>query len=450
MEIQLWQFNAVISIATLLCISVMSIHAERNPTMNSRTKSWFHHITFAVSICTIAACVGGYLDEHPMPPIYNTVATLVEFCIAPFIAVFLCGAYGMRKSLWTAVAIMLSNVILQVSAAPFGLVFRILPDGSYVRGDLYLVYIAVIAVSIAFALYSAIRFSRRFKDSDTATLAIIVALVAVGCIAQGLNPNLKTTYICVSLAMLLFYLHNDGLVQQSMFDQINEQIAYFGRTQQRMMSGLAEIIEVRDENTGQHVVRTANYVRILALKARNSNYHSDILTDDYISMMVQCAYLHDVGKVAVPDAILNKPGKLTNEEFEVIKTHTTQGGRIIESIMGDVVDPDYLACTKEIAIFHHERWDGAGYPIGLIGEEIPLCARIMAIADVYDALTAKRVYKNAMSPEKAIAIIASDAGSHFDPVLANLFVNSKNEIILAGTASSFNTFPTYGYGLKIA
>ena len=450
MEIQLWQYNAVVAVATLLCVTVMSVHAESNPMMDDRTKAWFHHITVAVSLCTIATCVGGYLDEHPQPPIYNMIATLVEFTVAPFIAVFLCGACGLKRLLKVAIGIMLLNVAFQVVAAPFGLVFRILPDGSYARGDFYLVYLAFVAVSVGFALYSAAQFSRQFKNRDLATLAIIVVLVAVGCIAQGLNPKLKTTYTCVSLAMLLFYMHNGDMVQRALFEQIREQIEHYARTQQRMVTGLAEIIEVRDEETGHHIIRTASYVKILALEARRADYHADVLTDEYINMMIQCAYLHDVGKVAIPDAILNKPGKLTAEEFDVIKTHTTQGGRIVESIMGDVVEPDYLACGKEIAVFHHEKWDGTGYPIGLEGEAIPLCARIMAIADVFDALTAKRVYKDAMSPEKAIAIIEKDAGTHFDPELAHLFVNAKDEVLLAGVTPSFGGFAAYDYGLKIA
>ena len=447
MDFQYWQYNAAIALATLLCVVSMTIHVRNNHALNKNGKKWLYHITVAMSLCIIASCVGCYLDENPHPPIFNTVAALVELTISPFISVFLCGAYGLRRPLRIGLGVALGNVVFQLGAAPFGLVFQILPDGSYVRGDFYFMQVAVVAISIIFALYGAVRFSRRFRNRDLVTLAIIVATASIGIITQGLNTNFKCIYLCITLAMLLFYIYGDDLIQQSLLERIREQVEQYARTQHRIIMGLAEIIEVRDENTGQHITRAAEYVRILALEARRSGYHTDALTEDYIEMMTQCSFLHDVGKIAIPDAILNKPGRLTDEEFAVIKTHATQGGRIVENIMGDATNSDYLTCGKQIATFHHEKWDGSGYPSGLAGEAIPLCARIMAVADVYDALTAERVYKSAMEPEQALAIIEDGAGTHFDPELVRLFIASKDKICVVANAEPLEAPASYKFNL---
>ena len=331
---------------------------------------------------------------------------------------------------------MMSNIVFQLIACPFGLVYQITPDGAYTRGDFYIVYLTYVVISAVFAINSAIIFSKRFESTDYITLIVIIALVGVGCFAQYLNPGLKTAYVCVALAAMLFYIYSDDLIQKALVKQTQEQMEKASQTQHKLIVGLAEIIETRDENTGHHISRTVQYVKVLATRAQNSGNYT-LLTDDYVNMMLQCAFLHDVGKIAIPDAILNKPGKLTDEEFDVIKTHTIEGGRIIESILGETADPDYLACGTEIATFHHEKWDGSGYPAGLSGESIPVCARIMAIADVYDALTTERPYKKAMSTDEALEIIRKGSGTHFDPELAQMFLDSEDQIRRASLGLSY-------------
>ena len=139
-------------------------------------------------------------------------------------------------------------------------------------------------------------------------------------------------------------------------------------------------------------------------------------------MLYTLAPMHDVGKIVVSDSILRKPARLTSEEFEEIKNHTSAGGEVIRRVLEGITDEDYLKFASDIAVYHHERWDGTGYPEGLSGEDIPLCARIMAIADVYDALVSKRCYKEAMTVEEAVAEIKRESGSHFDPELTDVFL----------------------------
>lgn len=198
------------------------------------------------------------------------------------------------------------------------------------------------------------------------------------------------------------------------------------KIQQSVISSLATVVEERDENTGEHIQRTTEYVRMLsdAMKA-DSRYVS--VSAEFLNNVQLAAPLHDMGKIRIPDAILNKPGRLTDEEYAVMKRHSAYGAEIIEKTLQVIEEEDYYNVAKNIARHHHERWDGKGYPDGLKGGEIPLEARIMALADVYDALLSKRVYKEAFSKEKACEILREGAGTQFDPDLTRLFLKSLGE-----------------------
>ena len=200
-----------------------------------------------------------------------------------------------------------------------------------------------------------------------------------------------------------------------------------------MQSGLirfmAEVVENRDDNTGGHIKRTAEYVECITKELRRQGTYNDILTDRYVSDMVVAAPLHDIGKIHIPDAVLNKPGKLTEEEFEIMKTHTTAGEELLTHAKAELGESGYLNTAVEMAAYHHEWWNGKGYPYGISGEEIPLCARIMAVADVFDALTSKRCYKNAMPLEKAYAIIREESGTHFDPTVVEAFFAASENML---------------------
>jgi response regulator RpfG family c-di-GMP phosphodiesterase len=197
--------------------------------------------------------------------------------------------------------------------------------------------------------------------------------------------------------------------------------------QKQMISGLANLIESRDLETGEHVARTSEYVKKLAFFARQDGVYVDELSDHFITLIGRVAAMHDIGKIVVSDQILKKPGRLTAEEFEEMKKHATAGGTVVREVLSGITDAEYLTMASDIATYHHEWWNGKGYPAGLKGEEIPLSARIMAIADVYDALVSERCYKQAMPREQAYEIIQQESGTHFDPKLAKAFLNHKEE-----------------------
>lgn len=198
--------------------------------------------------------------------------------------------------------------------------------------------------------------------------------------------------------------------------------------QESTIIGMANLIENRDRETGEHVKRTRLYVELLAREAKRAGYCPDILDESYIDLTVKAAPLHDIGKIAVSDSILQKPGKLTDEEFECMKIHTSEGGRIVGEVLGNIEDKDYIEIASQVAAAHHEKWNGSGYPLGLKGDDIPLCARIMAVADVFDALVSKRCYKKPMPVDKAFEIIRESGGVHFDPELARLFLSIRSDV----------------------
>ena len=277
----------------------------------------------------------------------------------------------------------------------------------FVMAAVYTVLAAVLAVRYRRVLPAEKRFS------------IFSSIVAFGgiCFFQMLRPDILMTSLGVLMVILGAYINQEDPAAL-------ELRRYHGE----MVTGFAALIEERDESTGGHVRRTTQYVRLLCDELRRRGLYEETLTRDYVKNLILAAPMHDVGKIAVPDAILKKPGRLTAEEFEVMKGHAARGGQIIKETFAHVGEEQYVEIAGEIARHHHEKWNGRGYPDGLAGEQIPLCARIMAIADVFDAVSAKRCYRDAMPLEQCFAIIRESSGRDFDPTLAGIFLEMKEQV----------------------
>ena len=208
--------------------------------------------------------------------------------------------------------------------------------------------------------------------------------------------------------------------------QVAEKTAHIVAMHDNLVMSMATMVESRDNSTGGHIRRTSEGVRILISAIRETGAFS--LTEEFCHNLIKAAPMHDLGKIAVDDEILRKPGRFTPGEFEVMKTHAAEGARIVHEILKDTDDDAFHILAENVAHYHHERWDGSGYPDHLSGEEIPLEARIMAVADVYDALVSKRVYKEKMSFEKADAILREGMGSQFDPALAPVYLAARPKL----------------------
>ena len=200
------------------------------------------------------------------------------------------------------------------------------------------------------------------------------------------------------------------------------------KMQNGLIMVLADMVESRDKCTGDHVRKTAAYVQIIMEEMKARGIYEDRLTDQFIEDVKNAAPLHDIGKIYISDVVLNKPGKLTDEEFEIMRSHTTLGSTIIDRAIEIVPESGYLEEAKNLSEYHHEKWNGKGYPHGISGEDIPLSARIMAVADVFDALVSRRSYKEPFTFEKAVEIIREDAGTHFDPLVVEAFLGAEDRV----------------------
>ena len=230
----------------------------------------------------------------------------------------------------------------------------------------------------------------------------------------------------VLLNRIKTHLNIDELVRERT-TQLVEKTEQLLSLQNGIVFVLADMVENRDKGTGGHVERTTTYISILVDAMLANGLYSEQMNELDLELFVSSARLHDVGKIAISDLILNKPGKLTDEEFELMKTHTVEGERVIDQIVDRTGNAEFLHNAKLFAGYHHERWDGKGYPYGLSGTDIPIQGRIMAFADVYDALISVRPYKKPFTTDEAEKMIMENAGSQFDPAIADVFYSVRDK-----------------------
>jgi len=257
--------------------------------------------------------------------------------------------------------------------------------------------------------------------------SIGLELGAVDYITKPINPAIVMARVRNHLQLKRardFMVHHNNFLEQ----EVANRTRALAELQDATIRAMASLAETRDNETGNHIRRTQHYVEALARHLQNHPRFQAELTDTTIETIFKSAPLHDIGKVGIPDRILLKPGKLTPEEFEIMKTHTTLGRDAIVAAESETTqDNPFFRFAKEITYSHQEKWDGSGYPEGLMGNSIPLSARLMAVADVYDALISERVYKPAYSHEHAVEIIRDGRGSHFDPDMVDAFLLLSEE-----------------------
>ena len=278
----------------------------------------------------------------------------------------------------------------------------------------------VVILYLAF-IYS--RERRRFQLSGRTTVYDILLWEGIACLLL----DAVTAYTVNHQELVGAYVNLE-----------NPAMKELSRYHDEMVMGFATLIENRDSNTGGHVKRTTQYVKLLAEEVKRRGFYAETLTKDYLANLLKAAPMHDVGKIAVPDAILQKPGRLTPEEFEQMKLHAAKDGEIIQQSFGRMGNAQYLEIASQIARYHHEKWNGKGYPDGLQRKEIPLCARIMAIADVFDAVSEDRCYRPALPLDECFEIIQEGSGQDFDPILAEVFLELRPEVQRARQESAGN------------
>ncbi|MBP1559730.1 MAG: HD domain-containing protein [Oscillospiraceae bacterium] len=281
------------------------------------------------------------------------------------------------------------------------------------------VYACFIMIGVYIILSIAVFFKRLRYIESNKRLSIFTYLFVMTVVTgfQIVFPEALITSIGVTLFILGIYMNQE-----------NPALGKLSRFHSEMVMGFANLIENRDDSTGGHVKRTSMYVKLIAEELRDRGFYSNVLSTSYIENLLKAAPMHDVGKISVPDAILQKPGKLTDEEFEIMKLHAENGGKVIKKSFRNLGNHEYLRMAYEVARHHHEKWNGKGYPDGLKEKNIPLCARIMAVADVFDAISEKRCYREAMPMDKCFEIIEKGSGQDFDPIIAYTFLEIRDKV----------------------
>lgn len=305
------------------------------------------------------------------------------------------------------------------------LVFANLGSVEFVQGNTtfysrgFSAYTCFITAGIYFLMSLAVfvkgwRYIATGKRTTLFTYLLALVLVAV---IQMAFPETLLSCIAVTVFIIGLYMNQEDPHLHTLSEYHRETVMSF-----------ANLVENRDGNTGGHIKRTSRYVRLIADELYSHRYYDDVLTSDYINDLVKAAPMHDIGKIGVPDAVLRKPGRLTDEEYEQMKLHSAKGGDIIRESFRNLGNEDYRRMAFEVARYHHEKWNGKGYPDGLKRKDIPLSARIMAVADVFDAISENRCYREAMPMDKCFEIIAQGSGQDFDPIIAEVFIEARPKV----------------------
>lgn len=310
------------------------------------------------------------------------------------------------------------------------------------------VFIAVLSVTLTYhsvVVYvyaigiASLYFSRRLNVIATAMSVLATGAGQIIAFYYNPLPDLNfPTYeelilfsvfprtICLIAMAILFTMLSTRTA--TMLKQLTKAVEEISNYQHEMVIGFSTLLEKRDDSTGGHIQRTSRYVGLIADGLAARGHYADVLTPEYVQILIQVASMHDIGKISVPDYILQKPGRLSDDEYEIMKLHAAEGGKIIKETFGHVNNKEQTELAYMVANYHHEKWNGTGYPNGLKGEEIPLAARIMAVADVFDAVSEERCYRKALPMDECFRIIEEGRGTSFEPLIVDVFLELREQI----------------------
>ena len=300
-----------------------------------------------------------------------------------------------------------------------------IPSIEYVEGTFsnYSMGVSVITCYVLVMYYLGLAYYVWMKYRDNlpkrsrVNFLICVPVFMGVAIVQMIVPEVLGTSLAITAIILVAYCAMENAASCELI-QYHEEVIY----------AFADVIEGRDGSTGEHVKRTVAYVQIIIDGLKENGIYTESLDNEYLDFLMRAAPMHDFGKIAVTDTVLQKPGRLTSDEYEVMKTHTVRGADMIKESLAALEEPGYITIAWQVARHHHERWDGTGYPDGLCGKDIPLCARVVAVADVFDAVSQDRCYRGAMSLDESFAIIEQGAGTQFDPLIAKVFLEMRDRV----------------------
>ena len=429
MVILQWCKTQIMCILLLVYIGIIYIkegnalnRITRKSNCNRIFDCFFVVSELAVLFDGITACTVNFLEQVP-----RTVNLLLhlgmfvsyEFYVTLLFLYWVSVTVGMPKRKWVKAAYILPSIIAICMTIFF------IPEVEFVPGQYTnysmgrAVYICFISVVVYCVLTVGIivtkhRYIPQRKRNSLATTLVFIIIIMM---QQVIFPEALVSSIALMMTTISIYLNME-----------NPAIHGLEHYHHEMVMGFATLVENKDDNTGGHIRRSSAYAVLIAKNLRKNKEYKSLMTKDYIDNLAKSTPMHDIGKIGIPDAILQKPGKLTPEEFETMKEHPIIGGKIIKDTFGHLFNGEYESMAFQVAMYHHEKWNGKGYPEGLAEADIPLCARIMAVADVFDAVSAKRCYRDAMPLEECYDIIMNGRGVDFDPDIVDAFMMNKDKV----------------------
>lgn len=427
----IWQWCKIQVMAILILAYIEIIYTRDGWNLNRLTKESNCNVLFdwalamannAILFDGATACTVNLLEQ--VPRWVNLLLHLgmyvsYEIFVALLFWYWVSVTVGLPRGKWVRALCTLPSIVL------IGLTLAFLPQVRFLPGEssnysmgvsVYVCFLSVIVYCALTAFVIVLKrreVPARRKNSLFATLVIIAIILTL----QIVFPQALVSCIAVVMIVISIYLNMENPAIHGLEHYHNE-----------MIMGFATLVENKDGNTGGHIRRSSAYVKLIVRNLKKNKKYRKRITKDYVDHLVRSAPMHDVGKIGISDAILQKNGKLTAEEFETMKGHAAAGGRIIQETFGHLFDEEYKNMAYLVARHHHEKWNGRGYPDGLAGEEIPLCARIMAVADVFDAVSGKRCYRDAMPLQECYDIIARGRGEDFDPDVVDAFMMDLGKV----------------------
>ncbi len=429
MEIIQWckmQIMCLLILVYIGCTYIKEGNTLRRITKNSYCNLFFDMCfvvaEIAVLFDAITACTVNFLDK--VPRLVNLLLHLgmfvsYEIFVALLLLYWVSVTVGIPKNKWIRI------IGISPSVVSVGLTILFLPTLEFVQGkytnysmgtSVYICFANVVIYVVLTVVYIILN-QRHIPKRKLLSLGTTLFFIAIILSIQIIFPESLVSCMAIALILVSVYLNMENPAIHGLEYYHNE-----------MVMGFATLVENKDDNSGGHIRRSSAYALLIAKNMSKNKKYRNIIDKDYLNNLGKAAPMHDVGKIGVPDAVLQKPGRLTAEEFEIIKTHPVIGGKIIKDTFGHLFDEEYETMAYEVALYHHEKWNGKGYPEGLSGMDIPLCARIMAVADVFDAVSAKRCYRDAMPLSECYKIIENGRGEDFDPDIVDAFMMDRDKV----------------------
>ena len=427
----IWQWCKIQVMAILILAYVEIIYTREGWHLNKLTKKsncnamfdWsLVMANFAIAFDGTTACTVNLLDCVSRPVnllLHLGMYVSYEIFVALLFWYWVSVTVGIPRKKWIRALCALPSVVM------IALTVLFLPEVAFLPGEtsnysmgvsVYVSFLCVIiycALTVSLIVVKRREIPARRKNGLAATVVIIAIILSL----QIIFPEALVTCIATVLIVISIYLNMENPAIHGLEHYHNE-----------MIMGFATLVESKDVNTGGHIRRSSAYVQLIVRNLKKNKRYRKIISRDYVNNLIRSAPMHDIGKIGVSDAILQKTGRLTAEEFETMKKHAAAGGQIIEETFGHLFDVEYKRMAYLVARHHHEKWNGRGYPDGLAGEEIPLCARIMAVADVFDAVSSKRCYRDALPLEECYGIIRQGRGQDFDPDIVDAFMMDLDKV----------------------